>query len=185
MTDTMCLVFIAYRIDGCAPVMIGANREESRRRPMTSPVCCRGSGRSAACWPAPTTDRTGRSRGWEPGWASTRRAWPSRSPTARRRARPGRTKRARRACWPSTCSASTSPMPASQLRPRRARPRRLRRLQLPDRRRAMPPSSSRPRAPSGSRSSKLAPGIHAMTNLDLDDRDDPRIQFVAANLEPA
>ena len=37
----MCLVFIAYRIDGCAPVMIGANREESRRRPVTSPVCCR------------------------------------------------------------------------------------------------------------------------------------------------
>ena len=37
----MCLVFIAYRTDGCAPVMIGANREESRRRPVTSPVCCR------------------------------------------------------------------------------------------------------------------------------------------------
>ena len=37
----MCLVFIAYRIDGCPPVMIGANREESRRRPVTSPVCCR------------------------------------------------------------------------------------------------------------------------------------------------
>jgi uncharacterized protein with NRDE domain len=37
----MCLVFIAYRIEGCVPVMIGANREESRRRPVTSPVCCR------------------------------------------------------------------------------------------------------------------------------------------------
>ena len=37
----MCLVFIAHRIDGCPPVMIGANREESRRRPVTSPVCCR------------------------------------------------------------------------------------------------------------------------------------------------
>ena len=38
---TMCLVFIAYQIEGCPPVMIGANREESRRRPVTSPVCCR------------------------------------------------------------------------------------------------------------------------------------------------
>jgi Transport and Golgi organisation 2 len=37
----MCLVFIGFRIEGCPPVMIGANREESRRRPMTSPVCCR------------------------------------------------------------------------------------------------------------------------------------------------
>jgi uncharacterized protein with NRDE domain len=37
----MCLVFIGFRIEGCPPVMIGANREESRRRPMTSPVCTR------------------------------------------------------------------------------------------------------------------------------------------------
>ncbi len=37
----MCLVFIAYRIDGCPPIMIGANREESRSRPITAPVCCR------------------------------------------------------------------------------------------------------------------------------------------------
>jgi uncharacterized protein with NRDE domain len=37
----MCLVFIAYQTEGNPPVMIGANREESRRRPTTSPVCCR------------------------------------------------------------------------------------------------------------------------------------------------
>src|SRR5579883_1234681 len=37
----MCLVFIAYRLEPSAPVLIGANREESRRRPTTSPVCCR------------------------------------------------------------------------------------------------------------------------------------------------
>jgi uncharacterized protein with NRDE domain len=37
----MCLVFIGFRIEGCPPVTIGANREESRRRPVTSPVCCR------------------------------------------------------------------------------------------------------------------------------------------------
>jgi uncharacterized protein with NRDE domain len=37
----MCLVFIDVRTTGKGPVMIGANREESRRRPTTSPVCSR------------------------------------------------------------------------------------------------------------------------------------------------
>jgi len=37
----MCLVFISFQTRGNAPVMIGANREEHRRRPKTSPVCCR------------------------------------------------------------------------------------------------------------------------------------------------
>ncbi len=37
----MCLVFISFQTDRNTPVMIGANREESRRRPTTSPVCCR------------------------------------------------------------------------------------------------------------------------------------------------
>ncbi len=36
----MCLVFISFRPDRAVPVMIGANREEARRRPATSPVCC-------------------------------------------------------------------------------------------------------------------------------------------------
>ena len=31
---------------------------------------------------------------------------------------------------------------------------------------------------------QLRPGIHAMTNLDLDDDDDPRIRFVHEHLEP-
>jgi uncharacterized protein with NRDE domain len=37
----MCLVFISFQTRGIAPVMIGANREEHRRRPRTLPVCCR------------------------------------------------------------------------------------------------------------------------------------------------
>jgi uncharacterized protein with NRDE domain len=45
----MCLVFIGLRIPGCPPAMIGANREEARRRPMTSPVCCRVGPRSLRC----------------------------------------------------------------------------------------------------------------------------------------
>jgi uncharacterized protein with NRDE domain len=37
----MCLVFISFQTRGNPPVMIGANREEQRGRPITSPVCCR------------------------------------------------------------------------------------------------------------------------------------------------
>jgi uncharacterized protein with NRDE domain len=40
----MCLVFISIQTDGEGPVMIGANREESRLRPTTSPVCCTRNG---------------------------------------------------------------------------------------------------------------------------------------------
>ncbi len=41
----MCLVFISFQTRGMAPVMIGANREEHRRRPRTSPVCCQSGSR--------------------------------------------------------------------------------------------------------------------------------------------
>src|SRR5580692_5271053 len=40
----MCLVFISIQAEGKGPVMIGANREESRLRPTTSPVCCTRNG---------------------------------------------------------------------------------------------------------------------------------------------
>ena len=41
MIGTMCLVFLAFRVNDNDPVMLGANREEVRRRPSTPPVCCR------------------------------------------------------------------------------------------------------------------------------------------------
>jgi uncharacterized protein with NRDE domain len=37
----LCLVFLGFQVDPKAPVMLGANREESFRRPTTSPVCFR------------------------------------------------------------------------------------------------------------------------------------------------
>jgi uncharacterized protein with NRDE domain len=40
----VCVVFLAFHADADFPVMIGANREESRRRPSTSPVCGRVAG---------------------------------------------------------------------------------------------------------------------------------------------
>lgn len=39
----MCLVFLAFQVDDAHPVLLGANREESRSRPGTPPVCCRTS----------------------------------------------------------------------------------------------------------------------------------------------
>src|ERR1700730_2960098 len=41
MSGTMCLVFLAFHVNDDHPVMLGANREESRRRPSTAPVCSR------------------------------------------------------------------------------------------------------------------------------------------------
>ena len=37
----MCLGFLAFQMNDADPVMLGANREESRSRPSTSPVCSR------------------------------------------------------------------------------------------------------------------------------------------------
>jgi uncharacterized protein with NRDE domain len=37
----VCLVFLDYQAGRKTPVLLGANREESFRRPTTSPVCCR------------------------------------------------------------------------------------------------------------------------------------------------
>jgi uncharacterized protein with NRDE domain len=45
----MCLVFIGARVPGCPPVVIGANREEARSRPVTSPVCARVGPASRRC----------------------------------------------------------------------------------------------------------------------------------------
>jgi uncharacterized protein with NRDE domain len=45
----MCLVFIGFRIPGRPPVLVGANREEARSRPMTSPVCGRVGSGSLRC----------------------------------------------------------------------------------------------------------------------------------------
>jgi len=41
----MCLVFISFQTPGNPPIMIGANREEQRSRPRTSPACCRSGSR--------------------------------------------------------------------------------------------------------------------------------------------
>ena len=76
------------------------------------------------------------------------------------------------------------PEHAARVRSHRAGAGWIWRLQFPDRRPRMPHSSCRPPEPARVSVIRLEPGIHAMTNLDLDDDDDPRIRLVRATLEP-
>jgi uncharacterized protein with NRDE domain len=178
----MCLVFIAYRIDGCPPIMIGANREESRRRPITSPVCCRmrslrvllaGADRGPdGTFPAMGTwlgvndagiavAVTNRNDG-ELAWADQTRS---------------------RGLLAVDLLGFDHPDPAW----------RFARAELTrggfggcNYLIAGAEAAFVVEAPGAGRVSivGLTPGVHAMTNLDLDDPDDPRIRFVAANLDP-
>ena len=113
----MCLVFIGFRIDGLSP---GHDRGQSRG--IAAPADDLAGLLPGPVAPLPAgrrRPRTGRHlpRRWGPGWASTRRAWPSRSPTVTTASSPGTIRPARGACWPSTCSASTGPSDAVALRP--------------------------------------------------------------------
>ena len=85
-------------------LMIGANREESRRRPMTSPVCRRAEPGSLRCLLAGRGPRAGRVVPADGHLAGGQRGadWRSPSPTAATANSPGRTRRARRDCWPLT-----------------------------------------------------------------------------------
>jgi uncharacterized protein with NRDE domain len=178
----MCLVFIGFRIGGCDPVLIGANREESRSRPTTSPVCCRS--RSLRCllagadhgpdgsFPAMGTwlgvneqgmavAVTNRHDG-ELAWADQTR---SRGLLAVDLLGFDHPERA--VCFARDELASGGFGGCNYLIAGRD-------------------AAFVVQAPGPLRISVvgLTPGIHAMTNLDLDDAQDPRIRFVATNLEP-
>jgi uncharacterized protein with NRDE domain len=180
----MCLVFIGFRIEGCPPVMIGANREESRRRPMTSPVCGRLGSGSLRCLLAGADhgpDGTFPGMGtWlgvnEAGMAVavTNRndgelAWEDQTRSKGLLAvdllgfeRPEEAVRFARTELASGgfggCNYLIAGRDAAFV------------VQAPGARRI--------------RDVALSPGIHAMTNLDVDDPEDPRIRLVAARLDP-
>jgi len=179
----MCLVFLAFQVNDADPVMLGANREESRSRPSTSPVCSRINS-------VPTL-LAGADQGPDGSfpevgtWLGVNEAGLVVAVTNRRDGA---------LAWPE------------QVRSRGLLAVSL--LAFNDPEQAMRLASSAlalggyggcnylianrdaayiVHAPGTQRISatRLAPGLHAMTNLDLDDRDDPRIRFVFDHLEPA
>ena len=178
----MCLVFIAYQIEGCVPVMIGANREESRRRPVTSPVCCRarslrGLLAGADHGPDGTFPRMGT-------WLGVNEAGIAVAVTNRHDGELAWEDQTRsKGLLAVNLLGFDHPARASQ----HARAELVRggfggcNFLI-----AGAAAAYVLQAPGASRVSvtELRPGIHAMTNLDLDDPDDPRIQLVATNLEP-
>jgi uncharacterized protein with NRDE domain len=178
----MCLVFIAYRIAGCAPVMIGANREESRRRPVTSPVCgrvrsLRGLLAGADHGPDGTFPEMGT-------WLGVNEAGIAVAVTNRHDgALAWKDQTRSRGLLAVDLLGFDHPDPASQF----ARAELTRggfggcNYLIAGR-----DAGFVVQAPGAENVSVvgLTPGIHAVTNLDLDDPDDPRIQFVVEQLEP-
>jgi uncharacterized protein with NRDE domain len=177
----MCLVFINFQSEGKGPVMIGANREESRRRPTTSPVCCKqhhlrcllagadhgpdGSFPALGTWLGVNEARmavavTNRHDG-ELAWADQVR---SRGLLAVSLLDSDCPEDAARAAQSELaqggyggCNLLVADVDAAFV------------VQAP--------------GPARITVTRLEPGIHAMTNLDLDDDDDPRVQLVRTTLQ--
>ena len=179
----MCLVFLAFQVNDAAPVMLGANREESRSRPSTSPVCSRINSvptllAGADHGPDGSFPEVGT-------WLGVNETGLVVAVTNRR---------------DGTLAA------ADQVRSRGLLAVSLLAFDDPEQAHRLATSALAlggyggcnylianrdaayiVQAPGTHRISatRLAPGLHAMTNLDLDDRDDPRIRFVFEHLEPA
>lgn len=178
----MCLVFLAFQVNDEDPVMLGANREESRRRPSTPPVCCRsGSSRCLLAGADRGPDGTFPEIGT---WLGVNETGLVVAVTNRRDGE---------LAW------------ADQVRSRGLLAVSLLGFDDPERAARFAQSdlaeggyggcnflianrkaASIVQAPGARRISveKLRPGIHPMTNLDLDDGDDPRIRLVHEHLEP-
>jgi uncharacterized protein with NRDE domain len=178
----MCLVFIAYRVEGCVPVMIGANREESRRRPVTSPVCCRV--RSLRCLLAGADHGPDGTFPQMGTWLGVNEMGIAVAVTNRHDGE---------LAWEDQ-TRSKGLLAVDLLGfDRAAQASQYARAELVrggfggcNYLIAGADAAFVVQAPGASRVAvrELTPGIHSMTNLDLDDPEDLRIQFVTANLEP-
>jgi uncharacterized protein with NRDE domain len=179
----VCLIFISFQNKPSHPVLIGANREESRRRPTTSPVCCKRS--QMHCLLAGADHGPDGSFPEMGTWLGVNRAGMAVAVTNRHDGE---------LAW------------ADQTRSRGLLTVQLLGYQEPEQAAraarfelaqggyggcnfliASPAAAFVVQAPGARRISvtSLEPGIHAMTNLDLDDDADPRIGLVRASLEPA
>jgi uncharacterized protein with NRDE domain len=178
----MCLVVIGFQIQGGDPVLIAANREESRRRPATSPVCCRRG--SLRCLLAGADHGPDGSFPEMGTWLGVNEAGLAVAVTNRRDGE---------LAWEDQIR-SRGLLAASLLGcddVQRAQQRAQSQLALGgyggcNLLLASPDRAFVVQAPGSTRISvvELTPGVHAISNLDVDDGDDPRIRFVAASLEP-
>jgi uncharacterized protein with NRDE domain len=178
----MCLVFISVPIKNKGRVMIGANREESFRRPTTSPVCRKqqrmrcllagadhgpdGSFPELGTWlginqagmAVAVTNRHDGELAWADqvrsrGLLTVELLANDRSDQAARFAQSELAQGGYGGCNYLIANSDAAFV-----------------VQAPGRRRISV--------------TRLQPGTHAMTNLDFDDDDDPRIQLVRATLQP-
>ena len=178
----MCLVFINFKPAAKGPVMIGANREESRSRPTTSPVCRNqhqmrsllagadhgpdGSFPAMGTWlgvneAGMAVAVTNRSDGELP-WADQTRSRGLLAVLLLDSDRPEHAARVARIELEKGGYGGCNFLIANALAAFVVQA----------------PGTARIRV------ARLEPGIHAMTNLDLDDDDDPRVRLVRTTLEP-
>jgi hypothetical protein len=180
----MCLVFIGFRIEGCPPVAIGANREESRRRPMTSPVCRRagpGSPRSLAAGADFGPD--GSFPQWGT-WLGVNDAGLAVAVTNRSDSQLAFEDQTRsKGLLTVVLLDFTDPTEAAQFAHAELTSGGFGGCNYLVAGRDAAYVVEAPGA-SSVRIRPLSPGVHAMTNLDVDDRNDPRIRIVAAEFDP-
>lgn len=178
----MCLVFLAFQTDADFPVMLGANREEVRSRPSTSPVCTRS--RSLRCLLAGADhgpDGTGPRLGT---WLGVNETGLVVAVTNRRDGKLSLPEQTHSRGW-LTVSLLGFDVPQDAARFTREELARGGyggcNYLIVNRNAAVVV-----RAPGAEQVSVqgLSSGIHAMTNLDVDDPDDGRIRLVHETLEP-
>jgi uncharacterized protein with NRDE domain len=178
----MCLVFLAFRRDAEFPVLVGANREEVRRRPSTPPVY-HNSG-SIRCFlagadlgPDGSCPRIGT-------WLGVNEAGLVVAVTNRRDGELAPADQVRSRGWLAVSLLGFDDPEAAA----RFAQEDLAgggygggNFLIVNRRAAVLVQAPGPRRITVR---NLPPGIHALTNLDPDDPDDPRIRLVHEHLEP-
>lgn len=179
----MCLVFVAFQMSADDPVMVGANREEDRKRPSTSPVCVRSGSRRCLIAGA---DRGPDGTFPEIGtWLGVNDMGMVVAVTNRRDGvLPWKDQVRSRGLLAIDLLGCESPELAAEL----ARDELVRggfggcNYLIASRAAAFVVQAPGKQSVSVER---LEPGIHAITNLDLDDPDDIRIGFVRERLDPS
>jgi uncharacterized protein with NRDE domain len=178
----MCLVFISFQTQAADQLLIGANREESLARPTTSPVCL---ARPAVRCLVAGADHGPDGAFPEIGtWLGVNEKKLAVAVTNRRDGElPWADQIRSRGLLAARLLGRSQPGPAAQFAASQLAQGGYGGCNFLF---ANPKTAWVVQAPGARQISivKLQPGIHAMTNLDLDDDADPRIRLVRANLQP-